>query len=93
MALRSPGLANHTRLISLKKNLIRWQIGPEKSYKTGMYIVPYPPREGRGNFSINLGRFLSCTGGKRRKKEVKGKKGMKKQKDNTKKEEKGIKWD
>ena len=44
-------------------------------------------------FSSHLGRFSSCTGGKRRKKEEKGEKGMKKQKEKRKKEEKGIKGD
>ena len=59
-----------------------------------MYIVPYsPPREGGGIFSSHFGRFSSCTGGKRRKKEEKGEKGMKKQKEKRKKEEKGIKGD
>ena len=60
---------------------------------TGMYIVPYSPPGRVGIFSSHLGRFLSCTGGKRRKKEEKGEKGMKKQKEKRKKEEKGIKGD
>ena len=56
---------------------------------TGMYIVP------GGIFLSHLGRFSSCTGGKRRKKEEKGEKGMKnkKRKEKRKKEEKGIKGD
>ena len=57
-----------------------------------LFRIPPPPREG-GNFSSHLGRFSSCTGGKRRKKEEKGEKGMKKQKEKRKKEEKGIKGD
>ena len=66
----------------------------EKSQgKQGCILFRIPPREGGEFFSSHLGRFSSCTGGKRRKKEEKGEKGMKKQKEKRKKEEKGIKGD
>ena len=55
-----------------------------------VYCSLFPPPGGGGIFSSHLGRFSSCTGGKRRKKEEKGEKGMKKQKEKRKKEEKGT---